>query len=163
MFIKRSINVHGDRYDYKLSKYVNNLTSVLIICPVHGIFKQRPYDHTSGHGCQKCSFHVSGWGYKRADYASNLYVLDFSGLFIKVGLAVDIEYRIRNLRHHSGYDITLIHSVKGMGSELFTKEQDILRSGKFLKYYPDIEFPGYTECLDYSEKDRVVDFISKAP
>ena len=163
LFIKKSMNVHGNKYDYSLSKYINNSTKVSIICPVHGVFEQNPHDHSSGHGCQKCSFHISGWGYRRAGYVSNLYVLSFADLFIKVGLAVDVEYRIHHLRYHSGYDITLIHSIEGLGSELFRKEQEILRSGEFLKYYPHVKFPGYTECLDYSEKDKIIDFLNKAP
>lgn len=30
--------VHGDRYDYSLVKYVNNITPVDIICKIHGVF-----------------------------------------------------------------------------------------------------------------------------
>ena len=39
-FIKRSKNIHGDKYDYSLVEYINQKTKVKIICPVHGIFDQ---------------------------------------------------------------------------------------------------------------------------
>ena len=47
--------VHGDRYDYSLVNYINNLTPVEIICPLHGVFKQLPKVHKRGGGCQICA------------------------------------------------------------------------------------------------------------
>jgi len=46
--------VHGDRYDYCKVEYVNAKTKVLIICPEHGEFWQRPSSHKGGYGCLKC-------------------------------------------------------------------------------------------------------------
>jgi hypothetical protein len=54
-FVDKSIKVHGDKYDYSLSVYKNFKTDVNIICKKHGIFKQKPYLHTSGSGCAKCN------------------------------------------------------------------------------------------------------------
>lgn len=53
-FIERAKQVHGDKYDYSKTKYVNKNTKVCIICPEHGEFWQRAEDHYSGHGCRKC-------------------------------------------------------------------------------------------------------------
>ena len=53
-FIKKTREVHGDKYDYSKVEYVNNKTKVCIICPNHGEFWQTPADHLSGHGCTKC-------------------------------------------------------------------------------------------------------------
>ncbi len=54
-FIKKAIEVHGDRYDYSKVDYKNNSTKVRIICPVHGEFLQAPTNHLlSGQGCPKC-------------------------------------------------------------------------------------------------------------
>jgi len=56
MFIKKAINVHGERYDYSLVEYKNNKTKVIIICPEHGVFEQKPDKHTNNkNGCPKCS------------------------------------------------------------------------------------------------------------
>lgn len=57
-FIKDAILVHGDKFDYSLSKYCNAKTKIKIICPNKHIFEQIPNDHLNGHGCKKCS----GWG-----------------------------------------------------------------------------------------------------
>lgn len=53
-FIIKSINFHGNKYDYSLVEYVNNNTKVKIICPIHGIFEQIPSSHFK-HGCKKCA------------------------------------------------------------------------------------------------------------
>ena len=60
-FINRSNDIHGNEYDYSLSKYINSGTKVSIICKEHGVFKQTPLGHMmSGNGCQKCGYEKSG-------------------------------------------------------------------------------------------------------
>lgn len=44
-FIEKSSILHNNFYDYSLVNYVNNKTKVKIICPVHGVFEQRPDNH----------------------------------------------------------------------------------------------------------------------
>ena len=46
---------HGDKYDYSLVDYKGTDTKVKIICPVHGVFLQTPYDHKKGSGCPVCN------------------------------------------------------------------------------------------------------------
>ena len=41
-FIKKAKEVHGDKYDYSKVEYINNREKVIIICPEHGPFKQKP-------------------------------------------------------------------------------------------------------------------------
>ena len=53
-FIKRVNKIHGNKYDYSLVDYINNKTKIKLICPVHGIFEQRPNDHLNGCGCPIC-------------------------------------------------------------------------------------------------------------
>ena len=53
--ISRMCVVHGDKYDYSRVNYVNGQTRVEIICPIHGSFFQKPYDHLQGHGCPLCA------------------------------------------------------------------------------------------------------------
>lgn len=54
-FISKAKKIHGDKYDYSKVVYVNNSTPVIIICPRHGEFLQRPNGHLSGQGCPKCA------------------------------------------------------------------------------------------------------------
>ena len=54
-FIYKSIKVHGIKYNYSKTKYVNAKTKVCIICPKHGEFWQIPHNHLNGQGCPWCS------------------------------------------------------------------------------------------------------------
>ena len=58
IFIERSKEIHGDKYDYSKIEYVNTRTKVCIICPEHGEFWQNPKSHMLGYGCQKCLWEV---------------------------------------------------------------------------------------------------------
>ncbi len=54
-FIKKSNEIHGNKYDYSKVKYVNSHTKVTIICPKHGEFSQTPNCHLNGKGCPFCN------------------------------------------------------------------------------------------------------------
>ena len=54
-FIEEAQQVHGDKYDYSKTNYVNAKTKVCIICPEHGEFWQMPRRHVYGCGCPKCA------------------------------------------------------------------------------------------------------------
>lgn len=56
-FIKKAKEKHNDYYNYSKVDYVNNSTKVILICPKHGEFKQRPNDHLK-YGCNKCGIEV---------------------------------------------------------------------------------------------------------
>lgn len=54
--IEMAKQVHGDRYNYDNSKYVNMLTPMAITCPIHGEFWQMPNKHIHmKQGCPKCN------------------------------------------------------------------------------------------------------------
>lgn len=54
VFVARSVEVHGDLYDYSKTIYLNNKTKVTITCPIHGDFEQQTNEHLNGGGCPKC-------------------------------------------------------------------------------------------------------------
>lgn len=54
-FIERSSIIHNYKFDYSKVLYKNGSTKVIIICPEHGQFEQRPDCHLNGNGCDKCS------------------------------------------------------------------------------------------------------------
>ncbi|MHA1372307.1 MAG: hypothetical protein ACTSRA_21620 [Promethearchaeota archaeon] len=53
-FIKRAKSAHGEKYNYSKTNYVNANIKVIISCPDHGQFKQKPSAHSFGQGCPKC-------------------------------------------------------------------------------------------------------------
>lgn len=55
-FIKRSMAVHGDRYDYSEVVYIGSCIKVKIKCKIHGVYEQTPNEHCNKrHGCRQCS------------------------------------------------------------------------------------------------------------
>lgn len=56
-FIRKAKLVHGDKYDYTNTVYTTVAVNVVINCPVHGDWRQRPSSHLSGNGCKEC--HIS--------------------------------------------------------------------------------------------------------
>ena len=54
-FLKRSNEIHGNKFNYSMVDYINCEEKVSIICSLHGCFKQIPKSHMKGIGCPKCS------------------------------------------------------------------------------------------------------------
>lgn len=54
-YLNKFITVHGDRYEYDASTFVNSHTPMRIKCPTHGWFQQRPSAHINGSGCPTCA------------------------------------------------------------------------------------------------------------
>lgn len=52
-FISKARQIHGDKYDYSKTKYVNSYTMVDIICSIHGVFSTLPNNHYN-QNCPKC-------------------------------------------------------------------------------------------------------------
>ena len=53
-FIEKSKLVHGDKYDYSKTEYIDSMTKGIIICRTHGEFLQSLGAHHNGAGCDKC-------------------------------------------------------------------------------------------------------------
>lgn len=60
-WIKRAREIHGDKYDYSKSEYINARTNITMICHEkdehgvkHGEFSITPNHHLQGQGCPKC-------------------------------------------------------------------------------------------------------------
>lgn len=53
-FIHKARLIHNNKYDYSKVRYINNHTKIIITCPIHGDFEQRPMGHLNGYGCNEC-------------------------------------------------------------------------------------------------------------
>jgi hypothetical protein len=58
-FIEKASKKHNFFYNYDKVNYINNKSSVIINCPIHGDFNQIPFIHLDGSGCPKCVGRVS--------------------------------------------------------------------------------------------------------
>ena len=53
-FIDKANNIHDFKYDYSKVEYRNNYTEVIIICPAHGEYLQKPVNHLRSE-CKQCA------------------------------------------------------------------------------------------------------------
>lgn len=53
-FIDKSNLLYNYKFDYSKVNYINQTTEVIIICPIHGEFKQTPKNHYRGE-CKNCA------------------------------------------------------------------------------------------------------------
>lgn len=53
-FINKAKTKHLNKYSYDKVIYTLSINKVIIICPTHGEFTQKPYVHLNGRGCPKC-------------------------------------------------------------------------------------------------------------
>lgn len=55
-FLERARAQHGDKFSYPDLEYKSAKSEISVICPVHGKFTQKAFDHyRSKHGCPKCA------------------------------------------------------------------------------------------------------------
>jgi hypothetical protein len=54
-FIEKLHEIHGNKFDYSDTIYVNARTKVTVSCKVHGHFQILPDNHLRGQGCVKCA------------------------------------------------------------------------------------------------------------
>lgn len=54
-FVADATALHDGRYDYSVSDFIDAKTAVVITCPDHGEFTQRPTNHLQGKGCPECA------------------------------------------------------------------------------------------------------------
>lgn len=71
-FINEANYVHKNKYDYTKSKYTGVDNKLIIVCPTHGEFEQRPHQHLRGEGCKKCGYST----------VSNALIKDFDELVL---------------------------------------------------------------------------------
>ena len=110
-FIRRCKSIYGDDYIYDETEYVKMDEKVKIICPKHGEFYQRPYDHLHGHGCPKCGLIESRGENELYEYVCSLVGkenVEHSNRSILDGCEIDIfvpKYKIgieyNGLKWHS--------------------------------------------------------------
>lgn len=163
-YLRKSKEVHGERYTYEKTSYKSAREYVTITCKKHGDFQCLAYIHLQGCGCQICG--VEKGGFSRSDYrdvcpnGSNVYIIRMQleqDVFLKVGISKDVDYRISRLKGEGLTNVELLHK------EYFKNSSDAWDVEKILhkefyeySYTPKIKFGGSTECFDLSIKDEVI-------
>lgn len=172
-FVKLANIVHGGKYDYSLVDYRNGHTKVKIICPVHGVFEQRPHGHLQKRGCEDCG-NESKFNFQRQAYIdhcnnvsngiSNLYVIYCTKAeesFYKIGITLhDVEKRFKSVMP---YEYVLVKWVTEQASFIWDFEKRLHGLLKEKAYRPQVRFAGETECFSVitKEVEKLLDEINK--
>lgn len=111
-FIENAIVIHGDKYDYSESKYINSKSKITIKCKIHGFFDQIANKHIQGHNCPNCNKcpNCLLWATK-GKLCSYCKPKNQNKLYFKTK-----EYKIINFLKNNLKGIDFIHN-KSVGSE----------------------------------------------
>lgn len=150
-FITKSRKLHGDKYDYTKSVYVNDSTKVTITCPFHGDYVQTVNSHLRGKGCMACA--ILTFGKSRYETAKNVFVekakkihgerYDYSKA-VYTGAKVEMELICKNhgsfYRHANGH-------LSGRGCHKCSLEAAKSTTEEFVSRAKEI----HSDFYDYSQ------------
>lgn len=181
-FLQRARDVHGHKYSYKKTVYVNATTPIVVTCPKHGDFQTTPHWHlNSKSGCQTCR---ESHGEKKIRvYLENRQMkfrsqwrfdsdpvrkMKFDFVVVFKGSVYVIEYQGR--QHYTPHSFSSDKSEETMKKNLVTvvKRDKIKRKwceGKKLKFLaiPYWEKDNIDQILDTFLSDELVVFENSPP
>ena len=157
-FIKKSIKIHGDKYNYDKSVYINTKTKLIITCKIHGDFLQKPENHFSKCGCQLCdptnTLGIDKFIEKSNVVHSNLY--NYSSVYyIKNNIKVNIICKI-----HGIFSQTPEAHLRGQGCPMCHNNNIKRTTLDFIKLSKNIHGELYNyDLVDYKNKREKVKII----
>ena len=88
---------NNNKYDYSKAVFINTVTPLEVICPIHGSFWPTPGNHLKGKGCIKCAgkakLTTKEWVIKAAEHHGDLY--DYSKVnYVNARTKVEIGCKI---------------------------------------------------------------------
>jgi len=136
IFIEKANLKHKNKYNYSSVNYINCKIKINIICLQHGVFKQTPDSHLSGHGCPICAINNN-----------KIKFLKLREDFIKKSLIV----------HKSKYDYSLC-----IYEGTFKKIEIICKKHGVFKQTPDshLRGRGCPKCVNRAT--TILEFIDRA-
>lgn len=152
-FISESNIIHNNKYNYDYVNYFNNQRKVIIVCPIHGNFKQTPNTHTNGKGCPKCHDDVPL-------IDKSLYLLyDKKTQLYKIGHSKNIKKRVKSIEELIQYKIKIVNIYK----QCAIKERFIHKIFKHKRKNHPIKHGGYTKWFllngdDVKNIDELIKF-----
>ena len=166
IFLERSQNVFGDRYDYSKVVFEKVDKKVIIICKEHGEYLMRPRAHyVDKRGCQKCNkTGKSGFSTSKENpwvgetkYIYLVEVLEKDERFLKFGVSVNgVIKRLKKGEFPYQYNILFEKKIKD-GNKAIEIEQKLKEKyHSKIGYKTSLPFRGDTECLDFGIKEHLI-------
>ncbi|MGI0076637.1 MAG: hypothetical protein ACREAU_04425 [Nitrosopumilaceae archaeon] len=118
-FVQKAKRKHGQKYDYSQIKYIKSDIPVNIICPEHGVFKQKPIMHL-GYDAPCCRYEK---------------------VSLKLRHSLDIFINKANTIHNNRYDYSSV-----LYKNTYTKVNINCPVHGIFKQTPDSHIAGKAEC-----------------
>ena len=173
-FIKRAIEVHGNKYDYRESIYSGCRNKINIICPKHGPFQQNPKEHFDGSGCRKCGtekrvyetylMHSSDFIKRARNKHGNKYeysLVAYTDAHVKVIITCKLHGSFSQSPHHhlEGHGCLTCAGNQKKTLAQFIKQAIEVHGDKYI--YNDVIYVNYATHI--SIKCKLHGFFSQAP
>jgi len=146
-FISNAKAVHGDLYDYSITKYIKGDVSLEVLCKKHGAFSVLPGNHISNQsGCPQCA--TSGFDKTKPAYLYYLKVTtDTDEVLYKIGITNRTVNERFNLKELSKIEIVK-QKLYYIGNDAYEWEQKLLKKYKQFQYKgPNVLESGNTELF----------------
>lgn len=176
-FISKANKIHDSKFDYSKTKYIDAKKKVVIICPIHGDFLQRPNDHLSGYGCNKCAIEIRTKSkYNNIKYLNivnevhnsrykypNLNIENITSDFIKIICPIHGVFEQNAYQHKRGQGCPKCNISKGEKDiELLLQKNNLkycnqykFKDCKYKKSLPfDFYLPDLNICIEYDGRQH---------
>lgn len=117
-FVEKARLLHGDRYDYSKTDYVDNKTKLTITCSKHGDFYQTAHEHLQGCGCPVCGYTMSRGEIEITDYLRTLGNFDIITRNKNVISPYELDIFVPEIKLAIEFDGLIFHS------ELYNKDNN---------------------------------------
>ena len=167
-FVEKANKIHNFKYNYSKVNYINSVTSVTIICPIHGDFEQIPNSHLNGRSCKLCANltlaqhnknNPTSWNYTNWEKAGSkskhfdsfkIYIIkcwNEEEEFYKIGKTYNTVKRRFKSKIKMPYNYEIIETIVGESREISTLEKELQKLNYEFKYETKILFKGNNECF----------------
>lgn len=133
-FIVKGNKVHNFFYDYSIVNYINSYTKVDVICPIHGIFKQKPKDHLNKkQGCPKC----------KSSKGENI---------------ISTYLEQNNIKYISQYKFNLCKNIKPLPFDFYLPEYNICIEYNGKQHYKPVDWFGGKKTYEYIINNDIIKY-----
>jgi len=153
-FIRKAIDVHGDKYDYSKTEYIRSSQKVIIICKEHGEFLQIPNNHLRGAKCIPCARVIRS---AKRTHTTNIFLqkaiekhgdkYDYS----KVNYKCAIENVIIICKKHGEFEQRPISHTTGKGCNKCSIESNIIKCCLTTELFIKRAIKKHENTYDYSK------------
>ena len=154
-FIKKSIQIWKNKYDYSKTEYIDSKTKVIIICKEHGEFEQLPSNHYK-YGCGSCGHKKNVRAIEIKEKCKNNFEIKSNNIHNNVYSYTKTNYIdactkvIVICKEHGEFSTAPNNHLRGKGCPGCGKELNRISKIKPYKDYYDEFLKLYDNKYDYS-------------